>query len=128
MSGFRALVVCGLALLLGLSCTDAGAGSSVSAESRRPAINEISVAELLAEARETLALIKNGGPYPYQRDGVIFGNYERVLPLHDRGYYLEYTVPTPGVRNRGVRRIVAGKNGEYYYTDDHYRSFRRIRE
>ena len=92
------------------------------------AIREIAVAVLPPEARDTLALIKNGGPYPYQRDGSVFGNYERRLPTHNRGYYREYTVPTPGLNHRGARRIVAGKGGEYYYTADHYRSFQRIRE
>ena len=86
------------------------------------------LADLPREAHHTLALIKNGGPFPYSRDGVVFGNYERRLPLRQRGYYHEYTVKTPGRRDRGARRIVTGRDDEYYYTDDHYRSFRRIRE
>jgi ribonuclease T1 len=73
-------------------------------------------------------LIKQGGPFPHKRDGVVFGNRERRLPYGPRGYYREYTVPTPGARDRGARRIVAGTRGEYYYTDDHYNTFRRIRE
>jgi ribonuclease T1 len=85
-------------------------------------------ADLPREAHQTLALIKDGGPFPYARDGVVFGNYEKRLPLHQRGYYREYTVKTPGRRDRGARRIVTGRGDEYYYTDDHYRSFRRIRE
>ena len=88
----------------------------------------ISVAELPAEARETLALIKAGGPFPYQRDGAVFGNREGLLPKRSHGYYREYTVKTPGARDRGARRIVAGRGGEFYYTADHYRSFRRIIE
>jgi ribonuclease T1 len=92
------------------------------------AIPEIALIALPPEARKTLELIKKGGPYPYARDGVVFGNYERLLPVRKRGYYREYTVPTPGARNRGARRIVAGGIDEYYYTSDHYRSFRRIRE
>jgi ribonuclease T1 len=92
-----------------------------------PALPEIPVAELPKEARETLALVKRGGPFPYRKDGSTFGNFEKRLPARARGYYREYTVPTPGARDRGARRIVAG-GGEYYYTDDHYRSFRRIRE
>ena len=80
------------------------------------------------EARETLALIKQGGPFPYQRDGIVFGNRERRLPAQSNGYYREYTVPTPGARDRGARRIIAGGSGEYYYTGDHYNTFRRIRE
>ncbi|MCG6873792.1 MAG: hypothetical protein LJE97_01750 [Betaproteobacteria bacterium] len=89
---------------------------------------EIPVSKLPREARETLALIKQGGPFPYRKDGSTFGNREKRLPLKARGYYREYTVPTPGARDRAARRIVAGRDGEYYYTDDHYNSFRRIRE
>jgi ribonuclease T1 len=87
---------------------------------------DIRVAQLPPEARQTLALIRAGGPFPYARDGVVFGNREGLLPKRNRGYYREYTVKTPGTRERGARRIVAGANGELYYTDDHYRSFRRI--
>ena len=86
----------------------------------------IAVAELPREARETLALIRRGGPFPHQRDGVVFGNFEKHLPLKARGYYHEYTVRTPGTEHRGARRIVTGRNGERYYTDDHYRTFKRI--
>lgn len=124
------------------------------------AIPEVAAVELPREARETLELIKQGGPFPHERDGVVFGNRERRLPARSRGYYREYTVPTPGAVDRGARRIVAGRcaeqegapgtaggthggtarsraarhfltpcaSAEYYYTDDHYRSFRRIRE
>lgn len=88
----------------------------------------IDVARLPPEARETLLLIKQGGPFPYKRDGIVFNNFEKLLPSQPRGYYREYTVKTPGRRDRGPRRIVAGKAAEYYYTEDHYRSFRRIRE
>jgi len=93
-----------------------------------PAIASISVADLPPEARATLRLIEHGGPFPYRRDGVVFGNREHRLPLKQHGYYREYTVPTPASRDRGARRIVAGKSSEYFYSDDHYRSFRRIRE
>jgi ribonuclease T1 len=89
---------------------------------------EVAAAQLPAEARETLKLINQGGPYPYERDGTVFGNFERLLPQRERGYYREYTVKTPGVKSRGARRIVAGKAGELYYTEDHYKSFRRVRE
>jgi len=92
------------------------------------AIREINLSALPAEARQTIVLIKNGGPFPYARDGVVFGNYEGLLPPRRRGHYREYTVPTPGVRSRGARRIVASRDAEYYYSDDHYRSFRHIRE
>ena len=92
------------------------------------AFSGVQLEELPAEARETLALIQAGGPFPYARDGVVFGNREGLLPKQPRGYYREYTVRTPGARDRGPRRIVAGKRGEYYYTEDHYRTFRRIVE
>jgi len=92
------------------------------------ALPEVTAAELPREARATLALIRQGGPFPYRKDGSVFGNRERRLPPAAGGYYREYTVPTPGSKDRGARRIVAGRNAEYYYTDDHYQSFRRIRE
>jgi len=99
-------------------------------------IGEIGLAALPREAHATLALIKVGGPFPYARDGSVFSNREKMLPPRRRGYYREYTVPTPGARDRGARRIVAGAgapgdvrtSGEYYYSDDHYNSYRRIRE
>lgn len=90
--------------------------------------DEILHSELPKEGRVTLALIKQGGPFPHKRDGIVFGNFEKRLPVKKRGYYREYTVPTPGSRDRGARRIVAGDGGEYYYSADHYKSFRRIRE
>ena len=89
---------------------------------------DIAVDKLPAEARQTLALIRASGPFPYAQDGKAFGNREKQLPARPRGYYREYTVKTPAARDRGARRIVAGANGEYYYTDDHYRTFRRILE
>ena len=92
------------------------------------AIGEIKASALPVEARETLALIPKGGPFPHQKDGAVFGNREGMLPRRERGYYREYTVRTPGARDRGARRIVAGRGGEVYYTDDHYRRFRRVRE
>lgn len=87
----------------------------------------VAAADLPREARQTLALIKDGGPFPYDRDGIVFGNFEKRLPLRPRGYYREYTVKSPWRRDRGPRRIIAGREDEFYYTDDHYRSFRRIR-
>jgi ribonuclease T1 len=115
-----------------LACVLAGAclaGPAVAQrEARTPAIGEITTAQLPKEARATLALIRKGGPYPYARDGAVFGNREKILPAQQRGYYREYTVKTPGVRSRGARRIVAGKGGEFYYTEDHYNHFMRIRE
>lgn len=96
------------------------------------ALPEIAVATLPAEAQRTLALIRDGGPFPYERDGVRFGNRERLLPAQPRHYYREYTVKTPGAKNRGARRIVCGGPPKApdvcYYTQDHYQSFSRIRE
>jgi ribonuclease T1 len=89
---------------------------------------ELAFGDLPAEAQQTLRLIKQGGPFSYRQDGAVFSNFERRLPLHERGYYHEYTVATPRHRQRGSRRIVAGAHGEYYYSDDHYLTFRRIRE
>ncbi|AJF64146.1 ribonuclease domain-containing protein [Streptomyces vietnamensis] len=86
----------------------------------------VRVAELPPEARKTLALIAHGGPFPYARDGAVFSNFERILPRKERGYYHEYTVKTPGERDRGARRIVTGRGGETYYTDDHYETFREV--
>ena len=88
----------------------------------------VAVENLPKEARATLALIKAGGPFPHQRDGAVFGNFERRLPIKERGYYKEYTVTTPGSRTRGARRIIAGAAREFFYTNDHYKTFRRIRE
>ncbi|GAA3912358.1 ribonuclease domain-containing protein [Luteimonas lutimaris] len=83
---------------------------------------------LPAEALDTLALIERGGPFPNRQDGGTFQNRERLLPKRPRGYYREYTVRTPGSRDRGARRIVSGGRppAEFFYTDDHYRSFRRF--
>ncbi|CAN7314664.1 ribonuclease [Pseudoxanthomonas sp. LjRoot168] len=80
------------------------------------------------EARQTLALIQRGGPFPHRQDGSVFQNREGRLPRRERGYYREYTVDTPGRDHRGERRIVAGGQPprEYYYSDDHYESFRRF--
>ncbi len=88
----------------------------------------IAIAELPVEARDTLRAIKQGGPFAYPRDGVVFNNFEQVLPKRQRGYYHEYTVITPGAHNRGVRRIISGEINEYYYTADHYQTFKRILE
>lgn len=123
-------------LLLALS---AGGSESLAREGWRswfersaPTAEGIAIGDLPREARATLSLIRNGGPFPHRKDGVVFGNREKLLPLQRRGYYTEYTVPTPGVRSRGARRIVAGgdpqTSGEYYYTEDHYQSFLKIRE
>ncbi|MBI5109870.1 MAG: ribonuclease [Rhodocyclales bacterium] len=85
--------------------------------------------QLPPEARETLRLIDANGPFPYQRDGITFQNRERRLPEQPSGYYREYTVPTPGSKDRGARRIVAGGQPPtvFYFTADHYQTFRQIR-
>lgn len=82
--------------------------------------------ELPREAQRTLVLIARGGPFPYSKDGSVFQNRERLLPNRPRGYYSEYTVPTPGEDDRGARRLVVGRGGEVYYTADHYDSFVRV--
>lgn len=82
--------------------------------------------ELPPEGQETVALIEQGGPFPFDKDDSVFQNREGILPQERRGYYREYTVITPGEGDRGARRIVAGAGGELYYTDDHYNSFREI--
>jgi len=96
------------------------------------ALPEVDARALPREAREVLITIRSGGPYRYERDGVVFGNRERILPAKSRGYYHEYTVPTPGAHNRGARRIVCGgpktSPAVCYYTGDHYATFSRIRE
>ena len=121
----RALIVAAVA---GASFAPAGA----LARGPAPATSEIRVAELPAEARDLLARIRDGGPFRYDRDGVVFGNREHQLPAERRGYYHEYTVQTPGAKNRGARRIVCGgpKNSPEacYYTSDHYQTFARVRE
>ncbi|CAB3704843.1 hypothetical protein LMG22037_03707 [Paraburkholderia phenoliruptrix] len=105
---------------------NAPAGTQAQAE------GTVTVAQLPREAVNTLNLIAAGGPYPYEKDGVVFGNRERLLPPNRRGYYHEYTVPTPRSRNRGARRIVCGgplkRTDNCYYSDDHYTSFNRIVE
>ncbi|MEW2511821.1 ribonuclease domain-containing protein [Streptomyces sp. NPDC046870] len=121
------LLVCLAVLLTGCS---AASGPADRASPASPAwargTATVEESRLPAEARRTLALIDQGGPFPYAKDGTVFGNFERRLPEHRRGYYHEYTVPTPGSPDRGVRRIVTGQGGEYYYSDDHYESFRAV--
>lgn len=110
----------------GAACSDPGRPADAPTGAERGA--EVAAKDLPPEARATLALIRAGGPFPYRKDGTTFFNRERRLPQKPRDYYREYTVPTPGARDRGARRIVTGRGGEAWYTDDHYRSFRRIRE
>lgn len=99
-------------------------------ERKRDGLATVQIAQLPRQAVATLRLIETGGPFPYEKDGVVFGNRERLLPRHPRGYYHEYTVPTPRARDRGARRIVCGgpkkQVDDCYYTDDHYATFKRI--
>jgi ribonuclease T1 len=113
----------------------ASAALAVAVQARGPvtAGDSVALAELPREAQQTEKLIRAGGPFPYAKDGAAFGNRERQLPSRDRGFYREYTVPTPGASSRGARRIVCGglpvRQPEVcYYTDDHYETFRRIEQ
>ncbi len=127
-----------LALILALAGFFCASSVALARESHyNHSVELASLDDLPPETRQTLRLIQRGGPFPYPRkDGTVFGNFEKRLPPQARGYYREYTVPTPGSRDRGARRIIAGSgrsgdvaaSGEYYYTDDHYRSFRRIHQ
>lgn len=99
---------------------------TASAAGNAPPLDSVRLSDLPSEARVTLDLIRKGGPFPYRRDGVVFQNREARLPAKPADYYHEYTVPTPGASDRGPRRIISGEPEEYYYTADHYRSFRRI--
>ncbi|MET7987139.1 MULTISPECIES: ribonuclease domain-containing protein [unclassified Streptomyces] len=129
---FAGLLVCLTVLLTGCAATgtaapgDSAASRSGAAPSWAGGLPAVPVAALPAEARATLALIDRGGPFPYAKDGSVFGNFERELPGRTRGYYHEYTVRTPGERDRGARRIVTGQGGEIFYTDDHYNSFKAV--
>jgi ribonuclease T1 len=120
---------------MGLFVTLAGSvlmAGSVQARGPNPeAMSAVSLTQLPVEAQTTHRLILAGGPFPYRKDGSVFGNRERALPGKRRGYYHEYTVDTPGARDRGARRIVCGglpvtRPEVCFYTADHYTSFRRI--
>ncbi|ADV02073.1 ribonuclease domain-containing protein [Alicycliphilus denitrificans] len=123
---YKAFVACAL----GAAVVLAPAGASARQASEAAAIPPIALADLPPQGRATYALIREGGPFPYDKDGSVFGNRERLLPAKKRGYYREYTVRTPGVRSRGARRIVCGgaprTPDACYYTSDHYSSFREI--
>ncbi len=116
------------ALALALAATLLGAPSTADARGQRgrDEVGTVALAGLPAEAQRTVELVLRGGPFPYRRDGVTFENRERRLPPRGRGHYREYTVPTPGRRDRGARRLVVGAGRDFYYSDDHYRTFRRV--
>ncbi len=120
-----ALLCCAIAALLVVAANFAGARDSAQ-ESFKTSFTDIAAADLPREGQATLQLIKKGGPFPYRKDGAVFGNRERNLPRQARGYYKEYTVKTPGAHDRGARRIVAGELGDFYYSSDHYSTFQRI--
>ena len=125
---YKAFVACalGAAVVLAPALSSARQSSNISESPF------VALAELPPQGRTTYALIRVGGPFPYDKDGSVFGNRERLLPQKKRGYYREYTVRTPGARNRGGRRIICGgvprTPDACYNTGDHYASFREIRE
>ncbi len=140
------LTILALMLSVALGASAATTSDEGAPRTAKAAMQEISRHKLPPEARDTLELIERGGQFPYDRDGIVFGNFERRLPQKDRGYYQEYTVKTPGVKSRGARRIVAGgcmagakkgkdappakapcAKGERYYTDDHYKTFKQVK-
>lgn len=112
----------------GAHTRDAGSNHQPAAITRSEPAATPESGGLPPEARTTLQLIADGGPFPYDRDGVVFGNFEGRLPKKSRGYYHEYTVPTPGLSHRGARRIIAGGKPprEFWYTGDHYETFQPI--
>ena len=126
------LVLAGCALLPGHAATSRPATSASAASTPLQAVpagwqgDTVAIHDLPPEAIDTLRLVVQGGPFPYDQDGSTFQNREGLLPAHPRGYYREYTVQTPGSPDRGARRIVTGARGERYYTDDHYDSFRLV--
>jgi ribonuclease T1 len=115
-------------VLFGCFAAQILAAPAFARETRKKQIAEVKLGQLPPEARDTIVLIKKRGPYPFKRDGMVFGNLERRLPVKKSGYYHEFTVKTPGAKDRGARRIIGGMAGEYYYTDDHYQTFLRIIE
>jgi ribonuclease T1 len=108
------------------TATGTAAGGRLAPSSPTTDLPTVTVQQLPAQAGATLGLIAAGGPYPYSRDGVTFGNREQLLPEQPSGFYTEYTVVTPGSADRGARRIVAGRDGSRFYTDDHYASFAEV--
>lgn len=132
LGGVGSLVLVLVLALLGACLNEGGGtdgtqdtGASTDSVSGLPWVD---LDQLPPEAADTVELIENGGPFPYDKDGSTFGNREGILPQQSNGYYKEYTVPTPGEGDRGARRIVTGDDDrEMYYTGDHYDSFERIR-
>ena len=126
--GRSAVAAVGLAVGLSFAFTLPATARTPHSHSELPSV---ALVTLPAQAKSTHQLIFNGGPFPYDKDGTVFGNRERLLPIKQRGHYREYTVKTPGARNRGARRIVCGGQPPTqpevcFYTADHYASFSRI--
>ena len=131
-----AIVIVGLLAAFGLDRCTAGGNSSPDAASAGAAVSStatprsglltIAATSLPPAAQAALVLIDKGGPFPYAQDNTVFSNFERLLPAQASGYYREYTVVTPGSRDRGERRLVVGRAGDVYYTSDHYDSFRQV--
>jgi ribonuclease T1 len=125
-----ALIILVLLLVGGYAARalDGNGHSKLRSPASQSAVNSGSVplSGLPLQARQTVALIQAGGPFPYSHDGIVYQNLERQLPIEPSGYYHEYTVVTPGSADRGTRRIITGKDGSLYYTGNHYASFARI--
>ena len=125
----RRRVIASLVWAASVLCTPLGYARAPVLQSNLQAIQ---VAELPVQGRTTYQLIRQGGPFPFDKDGVVFGNRERILPMQQRGYYREYTVKTVGLKSRGAQRIVCGGRpttpDTCFYTSDHYASFRQIVE
>jgi ribonuclease T1 len=134
MASFRRKSKAGALFAWVLAATASFASLTPSSAQARPDAGlgaDVALSSLSPEARRTDQLIHSGGPFPFPRDGVVFGNYEKRLERRPRGWYHEYTVPTPGARNRGARRIICGGSQPMepdacFYTEDHYNSFHRI--
>ncbi len=130
LTGAKALLVLS-AGLMGLSISVVQAKGPLNEPAVTRQINTIAVSQLPPQGQGMMALIYQGGPFRYDKDGTVFGNREQILPRQNRGYYREYTVKTPSERTRGARRIICGglkpaAPEACYYTDDHYASFRKI--
>lgn len=126
-----AVVILTVALVRGEPSTPGGTATTTVTRAdtvARSGLATVALADLPAQARDTVGAIQRGGPFPYAKDGAVFQNREGILPRRPRGYYREYTVTTPGSDDRGARRIVTGDGDrEFFYTDDHYESFREVR-
>ena len=132
MARFAAVKFALTSCLLAVAVTGASLAQAKGPTDAASTSATVRLAELPSQGRETYERIRAGGPFPYDKDGTVFGNRERLLPLEKRGFYREYTVKTPGSRDRGARRIVCGGPKRTpqacYYTADHYASFRKIVE